>query len=434
MSIKRSAMAGLACYVLTTGVQAAGFIEDSKTSLRYSQFYWNENDGGGVGPTRDEWVQGAQFSFNSGWYNDMLGVDYSYGLANDLNIGENTTSISNLEQRKSVTDPHGTAKPLEAYLRGKFAGEAGELNVGAGKKIRRYGQYRDDTTRILPAATIGYDLGYRLNTLEARFSRIHAFSPRQENGWGDDLTNFFGDKIDNLRLYALSWKAPTGTTLRTEYSESTDYLRESMVKVEHSFNFDPAHGIDVYAATGNQQDAGKLFEFGGVKGLYEPEQSHDARYMDLSFKYRTGPYYAGFAYNKVWGDDYDRLFFAKDHGTWDSSAKNFYYFGLKNEEMFKLSAGINFAAFGIPGLKLDTYYAMSTHAAGYDNFSRDDFQTVLQYAFQGALKGLSAVWLHEEFETNGTPDGVSRFTASRGPAGILTHNAERFFFNYTYDF
>ncbi|MBZ9780220.1 OprD family porin [Pseudomonas sp. REP124] len=434
MLITRSALAGLACGMLVTGVQAGGFIEDSKTSLRYSQYYWNENDGDGVGPVRDEWVQGAQFTFRSGWYNDMLGVDYSYGLANDLNIGQNATSITNLEARQSITDPHGIAKPLEAYLRGKFAAGAGELNVGAGKKIRRYGQYRDDVTRILPAATVGYDLGYRLGTFEARSSRINEFSPRQENGWGNDLTNFSGEKIKDLRLYALTWKAPEGTTLRTEYAESTDYLREALLKAEHTFDLGQARGIDVYATTGTQQDAGKLFDYGGVKGLYEPEQSHDARFMDLSIKYRTGPYYAGFAYNKVWGDDFDRLFFSQDHGTWDSSAKDFYYFGLKNEEMFKLSAGVNFAPLGLPGLVLDTYYARSTHAAGYDNFSRYDFQTVLQYAFQGALKGLSAVWLHDEFETEGTPDGVSRFVASRGPAGIITHDADRFYFSYTYDF
>ncbi|MDD2047535.1 OprD family outer membrane porin [Pseudomonas putida] len=434
MLIKQSVLAGLGCCLLATGIQAAGFIEDSKTSLRYSQFYWNENDGGGVGPTRDEWVQAAQLSFNSGWYHDLLGVDYSYGLANDLNIGENTTSISNLEARRSVTDPHGTAKPLEAYLRSKFTGDAGELNVGAGKKIRRYGQYRDDVTRILPAATVGYDLAYRVSSVEARYSRIHAFSPRQENGWGDELTNFRGDKIDDLRLYALSWKTPVGSTLRTEYAESADYLRETMAKAEHTFDLGSGRGIDVYATVGNQQDAGKLFEYGGVKGLYEPEQNHDARYMDLSVKYRAGPYYVGFNYNKVWGDDYDRLFFAKDHGTWDSSAKAFYYFGLKNEEMYKVSAGVNFAGLGMPGLTFDTYYAMSTHAAGYNGFSRNDLQTVLQYAFQGYLKGFSAIWLHEEFETQGSPDGITRFTASRGPAGILTHNADRLYFNYQYNF
>ncbi|MNZ27844.1 outer membrane porin, OprD family [compost metagenome] len=434
MRIKRQYLAGLTGCLLAAGVHAEGFLDDSKTSLRYSQFYWDENDGGGFGPTRDEWVQAAQFSFNSGWYRDMLGVDYSYGLANDIHVGDDANSISNLEKDDSVQSPHGIAKPVEAYLRGKFAGGAGELNLGAGKKIRRYAQYRDDTTRILPAATVGFDLGYRLDPVELRFSRIHAFSPRHENGWGDELTNFRGEQIDDLRLYALAWKLPTGSSLQAEYAESDDYLREAMVKLEHSFDLGAGRGLDLYATSGLQQDAGKLFEYGGVKGLYEAEESHDARYLDLSAKYRSGAYYAGVAYNKVWGDDFDRLFFAKDHGTWNSSAKLFYYFGLENEEMFKLSAGMSFADFGLPQLRLDAYYALSTHAAGFDNFSRDELQTILQYNFDGVLKGLSAVWLHDEFDTDGTPDGISRHMTTRGPAGIITHNAERFYLNYVFNF
>ncbi|MNN91473.1 hypothetical protein D3C81_2095950 [compost metagenome] len=61
-------------------------------------------------------------------------------------------------------------------------------------------------------------------------------------------------------------------------------------------------------------------------------------------------------------------------------------------------------------------------------------QTVLQYNFDGVLKGLSAAWLHVEFETEGTPDGISRFMTTRGPAGIITHNAERFYLNYVFNF
>lgn len=434
MWIKPRHIAGLTCCLLVGAVHAGGFIDDSKTSLRYSQFYWKANDGGGFGPTRDEWVQAAQFSFNSGWYRDVLGVDYSYGLADDLHIGGDANNITNLEKGDTVQSPHGIAKPIEAYLRGRIAGDAGELTLGTGKKVRRYAQYRDDVTRILPAATVGFDLGYRLDALDLRFSRIHAFSPRNENGWGDDLTNFRGDKIDDLQLYAFAYKLPFGTGLQAEYAESADYLREAMVKVEHSFDLGGGRGLDLYATTGLQEDAGKLFEYSGVRGLYEAEDSHDARYLDMSAKFRSGAYYAGLAYNKVWGDDFDRLFFAKDHGTWNSSAKLFYYFGLENEEMVRLSGGMSFADIGLPQLRLDAYYAFSTHAAGYDDFSRKDFQTVLQYNFDGVLKGLSAIWLHEEFDTDGTPDGVSRFVASRGPAGIITQNSERFYLNYVFNF
>lgn len=431
---KRLCLAAMMCGFLGGQVQAAGFIEDSKTTLRYSQFYWKENNGEGVGPSRNEWVQAAQLSFNSGWLQDLLGVDLSYGLADDLYVGDNATSISNLEADHSVQSPHGIAKPIEAYVRGHLVGELGEVYGGAGKKIRRYAQYRDDGTRILPASTIGYDLGYKVKALDLRYSHVNGFSPRNESNWSEDLSNFRGQKIEDLQLFAAAYKLPWGTRLQAEYAESEDYLREAMLKIEHNFQLAEDKSLQLYVTHGMQQDAGKLFEFGGVPGLYDPQISHDARYIDLSAKYRFGAYYIGASYNKVSGDDFDRLFFAKDHGTWDSSAKLFYYFGLKDEEMYKVSSGANFAELGLPQLSLDVYYAMSNHAAGYDGFSRREFQSVLQYSFTGLFKGLNLVWLHDEFHTKGVADGETRFTTSRGPAGIITHNAERFYLNYVYSF
>ncbi|MDT4829014.1 outer membrane porin, OprD family [compost metagenome] len=427
-------LAGMAGCLLVGGAGAEGFIEDSASSLRYSQFYWKENNGDGVGPTRDEWVQGTQFSFNSGWYHDLLGLDYSYGLADDLRIGDGATSISNLEADDSVQSPHGLAKPIEAYLRGRLAGDAGELVLGGGKKIRRYAQYYDDTTRILPAATQGVDLDYRVEGLNLRYSRIDGFSPRNENGWGDDLTNFRGETIGNLQLFALGVPLPFGSRLLAEYAESDQYLRAASLKLEHSVELAPGNFLDLYATAGMQQDAGKRFEYEGVPGLYEAEDSHDARYIDLYARYRTGNYYLGMTYNKVRGDDFDRLFFSKDHGAWNSSAKLFYFFGLEEEEMFKLIGGTNFSVIGVPQLRLDIHYAFSDHAAGYDGFSRREFQSLLQYNFDGPLKGLSLVWLHNEFHTKGQPDGIDRFASSRGPAGIITHNAERFYLNYVFAF
>ncbi|WP_242443170.1 OprD family outer membrane porin [Pseudomonas sp. LFM046] len=418
-----------------TGISNAdGFIDNSTTSLRYSQFYWKENNGDGVGPTRDEWVQGTQFSFNSGWYRNVLGLDYSYGLADDLNVGDVATSISNLEPDGSVQSPHGLAKPIEAYLRGRLKGDAGELVLGGGKKIRRYAQYYDDTSRILPAATLGLDLDYRVDGLNLRYSRIQGFSPRNENGWSDDLTNFRGEKIDKLQLFALGYQLPSNTRLLVEYAESDQYLRAASVKLEQGIDLGAGRSIELYATHGIQQDAGDLFEHNGVPGLYAAESSHDARYMDLSAKYRTADYYAGMTYNKVRGDDFDRLFFSKDHGAWNSSAKLFYFFGLEDEEMFKLVGGSNFSTIGLPQLRLDVHYAFSNHAAGYDGFSRREFQSLLQYNFTGPLKGLSLIWLHNEFHTKGQPDGIERTTTSRGPAGIITHNAERLYLNYLYTF
>ncbi|WP_251702197.1 hypothetical protein [Metapseudomonas boanensis] len=50
------------------------------------------------------------------------------------------------------------------------------------------------------------------------------------------------------------------------------------------------------------------------------------------------------------------------------------------------------------------------------------------------MKGLNVAWLHNEFRTKGEPDGISRFNTSFGPAGIITHNGNRIYLNYVYQF
>ncbi|WP_025127820.1 OprD family outer membrane porin [Pseudomonas sp. PH1b] len=435
MGAEQGCVTGLLCCLLCAGAGAQGFLEDSRTSLRYSQSYWKENDAGGIGPTRDEWVQATQFSFSSGWYREVLGIDYSYGLADALHVGRDANSISNLRADRSVQQPHGIAKPLELYLRGRWVDEDGALSAGLGKRSRQYELYRDDRySRILPAATLGQDLGYTRGALTLNLSRIDGFSPRNESGWSQDLRNYRGQKIDDLRLYALGYVLPDGSNLQLEHGVARDYLRSSSVRLARSFELAPGRGIDLHAVWGRQQDAGKLFEYAGVRGLYEAESVHDARHLDLSFKYRFSRYYTGLTWNRVWGDDYDRTFFAQDTGTWNSSGKLFYYFGLENEAMFKLLGGMDFADFGVPQLKLDLHYAFSSQARGYEGFSRREFQSVLRYQFDGALKGLDLTWLHARFRTQGEPDGVQRQSLSRGPAGIFSHNAERFYLNYTYRF
>ncbi|UVM12409.1 OprD family porin [Pseudomonas protegens] len=435
MRAEQRYLSGLLCCLVADGALAEGFFEDSRRSLRYSQSYWKENDGGGFGPTRDEWVQATQFSFSSGWYREVLGLDYSYGLADALHVGRDANNISNLRADRSVQQPHGIAKPLELYLRGRWVDEAGTFSAGVGKKSRQYQLYRDDRySRILPAATLGQDLSYERGALSLNFSRIDGFSPRNDSGWNQDLRNYRGQRIDDLRLYALGHVLPGGSNLQLEHGVARDYLRASSVKLTHSFELAPERGIDVYAIWGRQQDAGKRFEYSGVRGLYEAERSHDARHLDLLFKYRFSRYYAGLTWNKVWGDDYDRTFFAQDNGTWNSSGKLFYYFGLQDEEMFKLLGGMDFADFGLPRLKLDMHYAASNHAKGYAGFSRREFQSVLRYAFDGWFDGLDVAWLHGRFRTHGEPDGIQRQSLSRGPAGIISHSAERFYLNYTYRF
>ncbi|WP_409299584.1 hypothetical protein [Pseudomonas sp. KCJK8993] len=182
MRAQQRCLAGVLCWLLGSEAGAEGFIQDSRLSLRYGQSYWKENANGGIAPTRDEWGQAAQFNFSSGWYRDVLGLDYGYGLADALHVASKADSIGNLRADRSVQSPHGIAKRLELYVRGRWVDEGWTLSGGVGKKSLQLELYTDDRfTRILPAAVLGQDLGYERGGLSLNLSRIEGSGPRNES-------------------------------------------------------------------------------------------------------------------------------------------------------------------------------------------------------------------------------------------------------------
>ncbi|SIQ76466.1 OprD family outer membrane porin [Marinobacterium stanieri] len=413
---------------------ASDFIDQSETSIRYAQYYWDEDPDKGFGPTRDEWVHAIQATFKSGYFADRVGLDLSAALAGDLNVGGEANSLTNLSPNTSIQDPHGIGKLTEAYLRFQPLGADNTgLKLGIGKKVRSRTQYADNTTRILPASTTGADLDYAFKHGSVYFTQIEGFSPRNTSASSNSLENFNGDKIDHLRILGTNLKLPFNISANLEHAESKDYLKSSFASLSKSFTLNNDAKIQLHFKYGNQQDAGDLFETTGA-GPYAAESDHDATFYELGGKYSQGPYYLGAHVTKTRGDDYDRVFFAEDYGHWSSAAKNFYWFGLEDEQMIKLSGGMSFADLGIPQLRWDAHYAWSDDAAGFNDFERTELQSVLQYRFDGALKGLHLAWLHVEHDTEGTPDGVRRTSLPFTPAGIITHHADRIYLNYTVKF
>lgn len=419
---------------IPTLATANDFFEQSDSSIRYAQYYWNEDPDDGFGPTRDEWVHAFQATFKSGYYGDIVGLDVSAALASDLAIGSDANYITNLSPDSSVQDPHGIGKLTEAYLRIQPLGaDNAGLKLGVGKKVRSRLQYTDDTSRILPSSTTGMDIDYAFDQGSIYLTQIEGFSPRNTSASSNKLTNLNGEEIDHLIIMGAQLNLPANFNIGLEYAESKDYLKSSLFNLNHSYTFDSKNKLILGFKYGNKKDAGDLFEYSGA-GPYPADNNYDASFYELVGKYSHGAYYLGGSLTKVTGDDYDRVFFAEDYGTWSSTAANFYWFGLEDEQMLKLSGGMSFAGFGLPQLRWDAHYAISDDAAGYDDFKRRELQSVLQYHFDGPLKGLHLAWLHAEHNTEGTPDGVRRTALKISPAGIITHHADRLYLNYSIKF
>lgn len=177
----------------------------------------------------------------------------------------------------------------------------------------------------------------------------------------------------------------------TRILPARDYIDATFLKLSREFAMTANSSIAVALAHGNQRDGGDLFEEQGVSGFYPAEDDHDASFNEISVTWHRGGHYAGVSFTNVYGSHHDRVLFAGDYGTWDSEAD------------------------------------------GYTGFSRREFLSFLKYRFPGQLRGLSLAWLHVNFETRGQVGPDSNKELTFGPAGFITHDADRIYLTYTHE-
>ncbi|GGO79336.1 hypothetical protein GCM10011348_13360 [Marinobacterium nitratireducens] len=407
-------------------------VTDSKFKLRYSQFYWKESgEAGYAGNDRDEWVHALRADYSSGYLFDFIGFDYSFGMADDLYIGDNISNTSNLKYNPAdPTHPDGLAGTTQAFLKAKVGDEKIGLDMSLGQKQRHRMLLQDSQSRILPSGTVGYDLDAHVGSLKFYYTEIDKQSPRDDDYWGRNLTNFLGQQIDSVQVYGANYSFDNGLYLAAEQAVAEDYLKRQVAKAQYKMPVAEGN-LKLELLGAREQDDGDLFEYDGINGFLPETDDHDARYWEAGITYSRDGYYVGLLHSKITGADFNRPLFSRDYGATYRGTDLFYAFSLEDEAMWKLKAGTDFARWGLPGMRWDMHLAYSDGAEGFDGFRRYEAQSVLQYRFSGELDGLSLAWLSVTHDTEGTPDGVNRTFSGYN---ITQHDANRIYVNYDIKF
>ncbi len=396
---------------LASMASAGDFIEDSSLKIKFRNVYFNEM-GRSDENTKDrrEWVQAIIADFKSGYFADVIGFDLSaggaMGLANDMDGEKNNCKNSNLPLDggdKTKCDLNDIGGIHQAYAKFMFGLDNVEFSGNYGKKKRKFKTYSDSGSRALPAATFGGEGVLSIHDVDLYAAQITGFSPRNQSYFKDDLTNG-SEKIDNLRIYGLKGKL-AGVKFQMEQGASKDYLEQRYAQVGYDvdLNDDMTLGLDV--RYGNQEDDGDLYG-----------SQHESKFVNLNAALEMGAttLYAG--YNKVTDGDWDTAYFDEDHGKWSSSVSLHEDFADEDEKTWLVGVSYDFAAMGVEGLEIDTYYARGEiDQSGVDE-SRWERGTILTYKFGGDLKGLDLAW---ENYTN------------RGHGGDSNTDDNRFYVNYS---
>ncbi|UTW13463.1 OprD family outer membrane porin [Marinobacterium rhizophilum] len=420
---------------LAPSASASVLLDGDELRLTYKNFYWTESvddsTGQYAGSKRDEWVHAALVDYSTGYIGGWLKLDYGFAAADQLHIGADVTDVSNLPpNRNDISDPNGTAATQTAYLGTRFGNDKVTFNLGAGKKRRSELLYNDSNSRILPSTTVGYDLDANVGGLRLYYTEFDKHSPRNQGTWGESLKTIGGEKIDAVRYYGARYDAGNGLVLDLTELEAVDYIKERYAKGAYSLALENGDKLSFSLIWGDQQDAGSLFEYGGLGG-YAPPGDLDAKFYDAGIRYGFGGLTLGLNYLVTRDDDLNRVLFSSDHGTWETSGNSWSRDALEDEQVVTASLGVNFAEYGVPGLSWTLKAAHSSDARGYDNFSRNEYSSLLSYAFQNELKGLSLTWWAVDHQATGVIDGVDRTVKVVGPAGLERKDANRLYLVYS---
>ncbi|NVK44222.1 MAG: outer membrane porin, OprD family [Oceanospirillaceae bacterium] len=420
---------------LSVGSSASVLLDGDQLRLTYKNYYWNESvddsTGRYAGSKRDEWVHAALVDYSTGYIGDWLKLDYGFAAANAINIGSGVTDVSNLPPNRSdISDPNGTAATQTAYVSTRFGNDDLTVTAGAGKKRRSELLYNDSNSRILQSTTVGYDLDASVGGLRFYYTEFDKHSPRNQGTWGESLKTFAGEKIDAVRYYGARYDAGNGLKLDLTELEAEDYLKERYAKGAYDLALESGDRLNFSLIWGSQRDAGSLFERGGLGG-YAPPGDLDVKFYDAGIRYAFDGITLGLNYLVTRDGDYNRVLFSSDHGTWETSGNSWSRFGLEDEKVWTASLGVDFGQYGVPGLNWDLKAMHSSDARGYDDFSRNEYSSLLRYGFQNQLKGLSLIWYAVDHQATGNVDGVIRTVDVVGPAQLERKDVNRFYLVYS---
>ncbi|MFF7066434.1 OprD family outer membrane porin [Pseudomonas sp. NPDC008258] len=419
----------LAC---ASPAHAGWLLDNDQVTLGYQNYYWNEQsldtDEGYPAKSRREWVDAWTFDYFTGKVTKGWALRYGAAFAHDLSISDSADEVSNLPQRHTLTDPGTLAGTRTAYLNYTTPAGPGQLTVGYGKQNRKSHLYTDSDTRILKATSTGVDLTYETSTWKAYYTRFSRYTARNDDGWGDQLENFTGQRIDYVDYYGLELAPTDNLRLMLQSLTAADYLKEHFARLSFSPSFSPTTRLSL--TYGQQQDAGHLFETNGLGG-YAPAAEHlSTRWSEARVEHAIGGTTLGLAVNQVRGGDYNRVLFHADPGTWEGSGNGWNFYGLEDERTWTADISWNLAAAGIPGLKMQAIAKRSSGARGYQGFGRHELATIISYALQKPFDGLSVMLYLNRHRADGEIDHVERLIPVSGPAQLERKDVVRLYLSW----
>jgi hypothetical protein len=386
VSAKADCMVVPLVFLLSSSTFAAGFIEDSKTTLTLRNYYF-DRDYKGTSPQNAarEWAQGGIIRFTSGFTPGFIG------------FGLDATGMMGIKLDSSP-DRSGTGLlPRDAQSR-RSANEYSEVGLTAKAKVSQTELQVGTITTVLPIA----------------FASPTRLLPQTFRGAYVRSTD-----IDKLSLHI-------GYLDRINYRDSTDYQPMAVASPNRRF-LATAESNEFVFAGGDYQISPSLVlkyyyasldniyrkNYGGFEHVWSigpGKLKTDFRYYHtgedgtaraghvdndttgVMFNYSLGPHTIGAGYMRLDGDTAMPYLAGTEPLVVSEGFLSSEFLNPK-ERSWQALYSYDFTNLGVPGLKATARYIQGNNielpTLGGDGLTESERYFELAYAFQGQLKGLT---------------------------------------------
>ncbi len=415
--------------VIAQQAGAAGFVEDSKATLNLRNFYINADQRHGGGNTQEEWGQGFQLNFSSGFTEGPVGfgVDALGLLGVKLDSGKgrhgNPTS-ANYGGIVFPTDSDGRAVDDFSHLglTGKVRVSKTEARLGTLQPRLPVVTFNDG--RLLPQTFEGAQI--TSNEIEG----LTLVGGQLEHAKGRNSSDARGLSIarsNNARTGQFSnafyfaggdYKITDSLTAQYYYGNLEDFYQQHFVGLLH--NLPLGEGVlktdlryfhsDSDGKNGSIAGRAEGYRSSGywAGGAANPDDGEvDNQTWSAMFTYSHSGHELSAGYQQVSGDSVFPFLNQGDGATaYLITDRQLGKFLSAGERTWLAGYGYDFAQLGMPGLKASVVYLSGSDIDSAQSDRKEwerDFR--LDYTLQaGALKGLGVSWRNASLRSNVATD------------------------------
>ncbi len=374
---------------LATTANAAGFIEDTKASLQLRNFYFNRDFRStppGAASKAEEWAQGFIFRGESGYSQGVVGfgLDVYAAAGLKLHSEDDTAGTGLLPSAFGNEGPDGYS-----HITGTAKAKVSNTVLKVGNLFPTIPIAQASDIRLLPQTYTGGALSMgEIENLDVQAGQLREVNYRASTN-RQDIGATVGGTSDQFNYLGGTYKfTQSGTTLGLWRGELDDVYEQNLINLIQTVNL------------GNWALGANLAYFDTADNGNQP-LNIDHQMKSIMLSAGTGPHVFRLGYQHSDGDT--AFPYLAENNPYIANYIQILDFARSDEKSWQARYDLDFAQYGIPGLKGLIRYVSGDNFTAVGGGAGKEWERDIDFTYtiqSGPLKNVALQWRNAMVRSN----------------------------------